>query len=87
MRTIFPNVAQVYDKTSVSDRSADILINAALKDMGMINKDDSSKVVDRSKIRRKRIKARIGSSKGKMRENTLYRSMTYSSLTAEKTRL
>ncbi|GBL88465.1 hypothetical protein AVEN_159063-1 [Araneus ventricosus] len=58
MRTIFPNVAQVCDRTSVSDLSAEILINAALKYMGIINKDDSSKVVGRSKIRRERIKTR-----------------------------
>ncbi|GBM85288.1 hypothetical protein AVEN_46223-1 [Araneus ventricosus] len=55
MRTTFPNVAQDCDRASVSDRSAEILINAALKDMGMINKDDSSKVVYCSKIRRKKV--------------------------------
>ncbi|GBM33192.1 hypothetical protein AVEN_251609-1 [Araneus ventricosus] len=56
MRTTFPNVAQACDRTSVSDRSTEILKNADLKDMGIIKKGDSSKVVDRSKIRRERIK-------------------------------
>ncbi|GBM13505.1 hypothetical protein AVEN_82779-1 [Araneus ventricosus] len=47
MRTTFPDVSQACDRTSVSDISTKILIlNAALKDMGIINKNDSSKVVD-----------------------------------------
>lgn len=58
MRTKLPNVAQACDRTGVSDRSASFIINAALKDMGIITTDDSSKVVDRSKIRRERIKKR-----------------------------
>ncbi|GBM45052.1 hypothetical protein AVEN_98896-1 [Araneus ventricosus] len=56
IRTVFPSVAQACDNASVSERSAEILINVALNDMGIINIDDSSKVVDRSKFRRKRIK-------------------------------
>ncbi len=56
MRTKFPNVAQACDRTGVADRSASILINAVLKDMGIITKDDSSKVTGHSKISRERIK-------------------------------
>ncbi|GBO41803.1 hypothetical protein AVEN_264075-1 [Araneus ventricosus] len=58
MRATFPNVAHACDKINVSERSAEILINAALKDMGIISKEDSSKVVYRSKIRWERIKTR-----------------------------
>lgn len=58
LRTKLPNVALACDRTGVSDRSAAILINSALKDMGIISKNNSSKVVDRSKIRRERTKTR-----------------------------
>lgn len=58
MRVKLPSVAIACDRTGISDRSAAILINAALKDMGVISKDDTSKIVDRSKIRRERSKAR-----------------------------
>ncbi|GBL89081.1 hypothetical protein AVEN_255218-1 [Araneus ventricosus] len=49
MRTMLPYAC---DRTAISDSSVEILINAALKDMVIIKKDDFSKVVDRSKIRR-----------------------------------
>lgn len=68
MRTKLPNTAQACDRTGMSDRSASILINAGLKDMGIITEDESSKVVDRCKIRRERIKTRIdlkGKNEGK----------------------
>ncbi|GBM89171.1 hypothetical protein AVEN_261171-1 [Araneus ventricosus] len=52
MRNTLPNVVLACDRTGVSDRSAEILINAPLKDIWIINRNDSSKVVDRSKIRR-----------------------------------
>ncbi|GBN38542.1 hypothetical protein AVEN_98490-1 [Araneus ventricosus] len=57
MRTTHSNVAQACERAGVSE-SAAIPINVALKDIAVINKDDSSKVVDRSKIRRGRKKTR-----------------------------
>ena len=36
MRSELPNVAQACNKTDVSERAAAILINAALKDMGIV---------------------------------------------------
>lgn len=58
MRTKLPFLAQACDRTGVSDRSAAILVNAALKDMGLITAEESSKIIDRSKIRRERVKTR-----------------------------
>ena len=55
MRSKLLNVTLACDKTDVPDTSASILINASLKDMRVITKEDSSKVVDRSKIKRERI--------------------------------
>lgn len=57
MRTTLPNVAQACDRTGVSDISAAILINVALKDVEIITKETKSytkeyqslKEVDRSK--------------------------------------
>ena len=57
MKTKLPSLAQACDRTGVSDRSAAILVNAALKDMGIIKMEESSKIIDRSKIRRERVKA------------------------------
>lgn len=58
MRIKLPNLAKACDRTGTSDRSAAILINAALTDMGLLTKEDSSKIIDRSKIRRERTRAR-----------------------------
>lgn len=58
MRLKLPSLAQACDRTGVSDRSAAIIVNAALTDMGILTKEDPSKIVDRSKIRRERTKAR-----------------------------
>uniref|UniRef100_A0A6P7H0Q8 Uncharacterized protein LOC114348899 n=1 Tax=Diabrotica virgifera virgifera TaxID=50390 RepID=A0A6P7H0Q8_DIAVI len=60
MRIKLPSVAQACDRTGVSDRTAAIiLVSAALEDIGIITTEDSSKIVDRSKIRRERAKARF----------------------------
>uniref|UniRef100_A0A6P7FUT2 Uncharacterized protein LOC114334377 n=1 Tax=Diabrotica virgifera virgifera TaxID=50390 RepID=A0A6P7FUT2_DIAVI len=59
MRIKLPSVAQACNRTGVSDRTAAILVGAALKDIGIITTEDSSKIVDRSKIRRERAKARV----------------------------
>ncbi|GBL79609.1 hypothetical protein AVEN_18170-1 [Araneus ventricosus] len=66
-------MTQACDRTGVCDRSAAIAINAVLKDKGIIDKVDSSKVVDRRKIRRERIKTHSGLKRKKMRENNLHR--------------
>ena len=43
---------------TVSDQSAASIASAVLQDVDMVNKDDISKVVDRSKVRRERSKLR-----------------------------
>lgn len=70
MRTKLPSLAQACDRTGVSDRSAAILVNAALKDMGIITAEESSKIIDRSKIRRERVKARKNLKKKHEEEKT-----------------
>ncbi|XP_055922808.1 uncharacterized protein LOC129953593 [Eupeodes corollae] len=52
------NLASACDRTGVSDRSASILVSSLLQDIGVVSKLDSSKVIDRSKIRRERQKLR-----------------------------
>lgn len=74
MRPTLPNVAQTSDRTDFSDRSAANLINAVLKDMGIIPKDNSSKLIDCSKIIRERIKKTVMTWKGK-REPILFLEM------------
>ena len=58
MRLKLQNLAASCDRTGVSDRSAAIIVNAALLDLNIINSDDPSKVIDRSKLRRERQKVR-----------------------------
>lgn len=58
MRDKLKNLATTCDRTGVSDRSAALIVNAALLDLNVISTVDSSKVVDRSKIRRERQKIR-----------------------------
>lgn len=52
------HVAQIADRYNVSDRVAAALATAALVDFGLITADDKNNVIDRSKIRRAREKAR-----------------------------
>ena len=42
------------DRTGVSDRAASIIASSVLADFGVINEDDQSEVIDRSKVRRQR---------------------------------
>lgn len=51
MRLQLPSLAQACDRTGISDRSAAIIVSAVLKDVGIVTKEDPSKIVDRSKIR------------------------------------
>ncbi|KAK4875283.1 hypothetical protein RN001_011705 [Aquatica leii] len=50
MRTKLPSLAQACDRTGVSDRSAAILVNSALKDLGIITMEASSKIIDRNPV-------------------------------------
>ncbi|KAF2878682.1 hypothetical protein ILUMI_27490 [Ignelater luminosus] len=58
MRVKLPVIAQACDRTGVSDRNAAVLVNAALKDMEILTKEESSKVIDRNKIRRMTVRSR-----------------------------
>lgn len=53
------NLADACDRTGVSDRSASLIANAVLQDLGVVSQEDTSKLVDRSKIRRERKKRRL----------------------------
>ncbi|KAF2887798.1 hypothetical protein ILUMI_18375 [Ignelater luminosus] len=54
MRVKLLALTQACDITGVSDRNAAVLVNATLKDMGILTKKESSKVIDRNTIRRLR---------------------------------
>lgn len=58
MRHKLPNLALACDRTGVSDRSAAFIVNAAMLDLNVIGAENSSSVIDRSKIRRERKKVR-----------------------------
>lgn len=60
MRKKLKNLATACDRTGVSDRSAAIIVNAAMLDLNVISSENSSKVIDRSKLRRERQKVRVG---------------------------
>uniref|UniRef100_A0A6P7F0G4 Uncharacterized protein LOC114324720 n=1 Tax=Diabrotica virgifera virgifera TaxID=50390 RepID=A0A6P7F0G4_DIAVI len=54
----FPVVARTLDRYGVSDRAGAAIISAAFQDIGLITESDSSRVIDRSRVRRARSKAR-----------------------------
>ena len=54
MRVKLPAVAMAYDRHGLSDRAAASITTAVLHDFGIVTADDSSKVIDRSKVRRSR---------------------------------
>ena len=58
MRLYLSNLARECDRHGVSDRCAASLASAFLQDEGMVNMNDKSKVIDKNKIRRERIKVR-----------------------------
>lgn len=58
MRIKLPSLAQACDRTGVSDRSAAIIASAVLKDIGLVTTEESSKIIDRSKVRRERKRTR-----------------------------
>jgi len=51
-------VAKTLDRYHISDRAGAAIVSATLQDIGLVSESDLSKVVDRSKIRRARQKAR-----------------------------
>ena len=46
------SLALACDRTGVSDRAAAIIASSVLKDVGIISSNDTSGVIDRSKLRR-----------------------------------
>lgn len=58
MRISLPKLAKACDRTGVSDRAAAIIASAVLEDLQIVTSSDSSKIIDRSKIRRARKRKR-----------------------------
>lgn len=54
----FPVVARTLDRYCISDRAGAAIVSAVLQDVGLISQNDTSCAVDRSKIRRARMKKR-----------------------------
>ena len=52
------NLAIAADRTSTSDRSAAILTNAVLQDIGILTPDTSDGIIDRNEIVRQRKRVR-----------------------------
>ncbi|CAH1114863.1 unnamed protein product [Psylliodes chrysocephalus] len=50
----FRNLAEACDRTEVSDRCASFLANADLQNLGVVSRNDPSKLLNRSKLRRER---------------------------------
>ncbi|CAH1116385.1 unnamed protein product [Phaedon cochleariae] len=57
---VLENLAEACDRSGVSDRSASLIVNAVLKDFGLVTEEDQSNIIDRSKIRRERKRCRTG---------------------------
>ena len=53
-----PSLALTCDRTGVSDRAGASIASAILKDVGIITEENTTEVIDRSKIRRERKKTR-----------------------------
>ena len=58
MRIRILNLQKTCDRYGVSDRSAAALASSVLQDVGIITTENLSNVIDRSKVRRERQKAR-----------------------------
>lgn len=59
MRISLPSMTAICDRTSISDRSVAIIASFVLQDMNLVPYKNTSNVIDRSKIRRERRKARL----------------------------
>ena len=55
-------MSEICDRFNVSDRAGAAIATAALQDAGIITEDDTSLVIDRSKLRRQRTRRRKGAS-------------------------
>ena len=53
-----PSVACELDRHNIRDRSGAVIVSAFFTDMGFASADNSSSVIDHSKLRRKRSKMR-----------------------------
>lgn len=58
MRDKLPTFAEMCDRYAVSDRCASALASSVLHDIGIIKEEDTSRVVDRCKVRRERKRCR-----------------------------
>ncbi|CAH1110779.1 unnamed protein product [Psylliodes chrysocephalus] len=54
----FRNLAEACDRTGVSNRCASFLANAVLQDLGVVSRNDPSKLLNRNKLRRERKRRR-----------------------------
>lgn len=54
----FPVVAMTLDRYGISDRAGAAIVSATLQDIGLVTENDTSSVIDRSKIRRARTETR-----------------------------
>lgn len=52
------SLAKICDRTGTSDRAAAAIASSTLQDFGIVTEDDSTKVIDRSKVRRARSRVR-----------------------------
>lgn len=57
-RRLLENTARASERHAVSDRAVAEIASAVLQDFGVVTAEDSSEVIDRSKIRRERLKYR-----------------------------
>lgn len=57
-RASFPNVVLMADRYNISDRAASAITTGALIDAGLISRENTCRIVDRSKMRRERSKVR-----------------------------
>lgn len=58
LKTALPTLARECDRHGISDRAAAAIASAVLQDFGLISPDDSQNVIDKSKIRRERMRKR-----------------------------
>ena len=54
----FSRLARTADRYGISDRAAAALASSVLEDVGLVESADMSRVVDKNKVRRRRMKAR-----------------------------
>ena len=57
-RKKWPNLARICERYQLSDRAAAAVANSVLVDVGLVTEDDKTRIIDRSKLRRKRERCR-----------------------------